>query len=345
MILPVCWFLPVRCPVFNLGGASEAARVHNSSTRRTGTLLADRGACTEAEDTSCRLSFFVHRTGGSGSLGCVREGLHDLGYVEGRNIVLEPRWAEGQHERLPALANDLVRLSVNVIVAAATPASLAAKAASKTIPIVIVAVGEPVKTGLVASLTHPGANVTGLSLLTLDLSGKRLELLNEFLHDVARVAILINPDNPISAIFLGETQDAAQRLGIKLQRLEARSPADVDAAFARAANEQAEGLVVFDDPALWSFRAQIVAQAALHKMPAVYGYKEFVDSGGLMSYGPDRPEQYRRTAIFVDKLLKALRPPIFRSNSRPSLRCLSIRRLPKPSGLNCHRGYCCVPTK
>ena len=234
--------------------------------------------------------------------------MHDLGYVEGRNIVLEPRWAEGQHERLPALANDLVRLNVNVIVAAATPASLAAKAASKTIPIVIVAVGEPVKTGLVASLTHPGANVTGLSLLTLDLSGKRLELLNEFLHDVSRVAILMNPDNPISAIFLGETQDAAQRLGIKLQRLEARSPADVDAAFARAANEHAEGLVVFDDPALWSFRAQIVAQAALHKMPAVYGYKEFVDSGGLMSYGPDRPEQYRRTAIFVDKLLRGANP-------------------------------------
>ena len=241
-------------------------------------------------------------------IGAFRKGLRDLGYVEGRNIVLEPRWAEGQHERLPALANDLVRLNVNVIVAAATPASLAAKAASKTIPIVIVAVGEPVKTGLVASLTHPGANVTGLSLLTLDLSGKRLELLNEFLHDVSRVAILMNPDNPISAIFLGETQDAAQRLGIKLQRLEARSPADVDAAFARAANEHAEGLVVFDDPALWSFRAQIVAQAALHKMPAVYGYKEFVDSGGLMSYGPDRPEQYRRTAIFVDKLLKGAKP-------------------------------------
>ena len=236
-----------------------------------------------------------------------RQDLHDLGYVEGRNIVLEPRWAEGQHERLPALANDLVHLNVNVIVAAATPASLAAKAASKTIPIVIVAVGEPVKTGLVESLTRPGAKVTGLSLLTLDLSGKRLELLNEFLHNVSRVAILINPDNPISGIFLGETQDAAQRLGIKLQRLEG-SPVDVDAGFSRAANEHAEGLVVFDDPALWSFRAQIVAQAAMHKIPAIYGYKEFVDSGGLMSYGPDRPEQYRRTAIFVDKLLRGANP-------------------------------------
>ena len=184
-----------------------------------------------------------------------RQGLHDLGYVEGRNILFEPRWAEGQHGRLPALANDLVRLNVNVIVAAATPASLAAKAASNTIPIVIVAVGEPVKTGLVASLTRPGGNVTGLSLLTLDLSGKRLELLNEFLHNVSRVAILMNPDNPISTIFLGETQDAAQRLGIKLQRLEARRLADVDDVFSRAANEHAEALVVFDDPVLWSFRA------------------------------------------------------------------------------------------
>ena len=237
-----------------------------------------------------------------------RQGLHDLGYVEGRNILFEPRWAEGQHGRLPALANDLVRLNVNVIVAAATPASLAAKAASNTIPIVIVAVGEPVKTGLVASLTRPGGNVTGLSLLTLDLSGKRLELLNEFLHNVSRVAILMNPDNPISTIFLGETQDAAQRLGIKLQRLEARRLADVDDVFSRAANEHAEALVVFDDPVLWSFRAQIVAQAAMHKMPAIYGYKEFVDSGGLMSYGPDRPEQYRRTAVFVDKLLKGAKP-------------------------------------
>jgi putative tryptophan/tyrosine transport system substrate-binding protein len=237
-----------------------------------------------------------------------REGLRDLGYVEGRNIALEPRWAQGQHERLPALANELVHLKVNVIVAAATPASLAAKAASNKIPIVIVAVGEPVKTGLVASLAHPGGNVTGLSLLTLDLSGKRLELLHEFLNNLARVAVLMNPDNPISAIFFAETQDAAQRLGIKLQQLEARRLSDIDDAFTRATNDRAEALIVFDDPALWSFRAQIVAQAAMRKIPAIYGYKEFVDGGGLMSYGPDRPDQYRRTAIFVDKLLKGAKP-------------------------------------
>ena len=240
--------------------------------------------------------------------GACREGLNDLGYVEGRNILLEPRWAEGQHERLPALANDLVRHDVNVIVASATPASLAAKAATKTIPIVIVAVGEPVKTGLVTSLARPGGNVTGLSLLTLDLSGKRLELLKEFLHNVSRVAILMNPENPISAIFLDETQDAAQRFNIKLQRLEARRLTDINGVFSRAANEHAEALIVFDDPVLWSFRAQIVAQAAMHKIPTIYGYKEFVDSGGLMSYGPDRPDQYRRTAIFIDKLVKGAKP-------------------------------------
>ncbi|HXZ47088.1 MAG TPA: ABC transporter substrate-binding protein [Pseudolabrys sp.] len=237
-----------------------------------------------------------------------REGLRELGYVDGQNIVLEPRWAQGQHDRLPALANELVRLNVNVIVAAATPASLAAKAASSTIPIVIVAVGEPVKTGLVANLAHPGGNVTGLSLLTLDLSGKRLELLHECLRELAQVAVLMNPDNPISAIFLSETQAAAQRLGIRLQRLDARRSSDIEEAFSRATDSRVDGLIVFDDPVLWSFRQQIVTQAAMRKIPAVYGYREFVDSGGLMSYGPDRPDQYRRTAIFVDKLLKGSKP-------------------------------------
>jgi putative tryptophan/tyrosine transport system substrate-binding protein len=237
-----------------------------------------------------------------------RQGLRDLGYVEGKNIILEPRWADGQHERLPMLAADLVRLNVDVIVSAATPASLAAKAATSTIPIVIVAVGEPVKTGLIASLARPGGNVTGLSLLTLDLSGKRLELLLEILRNVSRVALLMNPKNPISAIFLEETQDASRRLGIELQQLEASSPQEIERAFERAASEHSGALIVFDDPTLWSYRAQIVALAAAQKIPAMYGYKEFVNDGGLMSYGPDRPDQYHRTATFVDKLLKGAKP-------------------------------------
>ena len=276
-----------------VGGAAAwplAARAQKAKTARVGYLF----SFTEPE--------------GRHLWDACREGLRELGYVDGQNIVLEPRWAQGQHDRLPALANELVRLHVNVIVAAATPASLAAKAASSAIPIVIVAVGEPVKTGLVASLSHPGGNITGLSLLTLDLSGKRLELLHECLRNLVHVAVLMNPDNPISAIFLSETQDAAQRLGIRLQRLEARRLSDIDEAFSRAADNRVEALIVFDDPVLWSFRAQIVAQAAMRKIPAVYGYKEFVDSGGLMSYGPDRPDQYRRTATFVDKLLKGAKP-------------------------------------
>jgi putative tryptophan/tyrosine transport system substrate-binding protein len=237
-----------------------------------------------------------------------QQGLRELGYVEGQNIIFEPRWAEGQHERLPALAADLVRLNVDVIVSAGTPASRAAKAATSKIPIVIVAVGEPVKTGLITSLARPGGNVTGMSLLTSDLSGKRLELLLEIVRNVSRVALIMNPENQISAIFLEETQDASRKLGIELQQSEARNPQEIERAFARVASERASALIVFDDQALWSYRAQFVALAAAQKIPTMYGSKEFVGDGGLMSYGPDRPDQYRRTAIFVDKLLKGANP-------------------------------------
>jgi len=175
-----------------------------------------------------------------------REGLRELGYVEGRNIVLEPRWADGRHERLPELVADLVRLKVDVIVSAATPASRAAKAATSSIPIVIVAVGEPVKTGLVDSLARPGGNVTGLSLLTTELSGKRLELLGQVVRTMPRVAILMNPDNPVRTVFLEETRVAAQTLGVQLQPLEARNPREIEHVFDAAAGERAAGLIVFD---------------------------------------------------------------------------------------------------
>jgi putative ABC transport system substrate-binding protein len=237
-----------------------------------------------------------------------RQGLRDLGYVEGQNIILEPRLAEGHNERLPNLAADLVQIKVDVIVTAATPASRAAKAATSTIPIVFVAVGDPVKAGLVATLARPGGNVTGLSLLTSDLSGKRLSLLMETVPKGSRVGILMNPDNPISAIFLEETKLAARQLGAELQPLDARSPKEIEQAFASAAGQRVDAIIVFDDPVLWSYRAQIVALTAARKIPAVYGYRDFVDGGGLMSYGPDRPDQYRRTAIYVDKILKGAKP-------------------------------------
>ena len=237
-----------------------------------------------------------------------RQGLRELGYVEGHNIVLEPRWADGHHERLPALAAELVRLKVDVIVSAATPASRAAKGATGSIPIVIVAVGEPVKTGLVASLSRPGGNITGLSLLTTDVSGKRLELLSDLVRKLSRLAVLMNPDNPVHALFLEETRDAARQSGVRLQSLRARNPEEIEKVFDAAVSDQADALIVFDDPVIWSHRAHVVAHAAKRKLPVMYGYREFVDEGGLMSYGPNRIDNYRRTAVYVDRILKGAKP-------------------------------------
>jgi putative ABC transport system substrate-binding protein len=233
-----------------------------------------------------------------------RRGLRELGYVEGQNIVLEPRWADGHHERLGQLAAELAGLKVDVIVSAATPASRAAKAATSSIPIVIVAVGEPVKTGLVASLARPGGNVTGLSLLTSEMSGKRLELLAAIAGNVRSVAIMMNPDNPVHAVFWDETRAAAQTSGFQLQLLKARNPSEIEDAFNAVTRDRAAALIVFDDPVIWSHRVQVVALAAKRRLPVMYGLREFVDDGGLMSYGPDRVDHYRRTAIYVDKILK-----------------------------------------
>jgi putative ABC transport system substrate-binding protein len=237
-----------------------------------------------------------------------RQGLRELGYVEGRNIVLEPRWAEGRHERLGDLVKDLVRIPVDVIVAAATPANLAAKAATTRIPIVMVAVGDPVKVGLVPNLARPGGNITGLSLLTPDLSGRRLQLLLELSTRTRRVAALINPDNNIHAVFLEETQAAAVKLGVQLQTLRARNAQELQQAFESATVQRTESMLVFDDPVLWSYRKLAVALASKYRFPVMYGYSEFVDEGGLISYGPDRPEQYRRTAGYVDRILKGANP-------------------------------------
>jgi putative ABC transport system substrate-binding protein len=236
-----------------------------------------------------------------------RHGLRDLGWVEGRTIALEPRWAEGHHDRLPALAADLVRSGVDVIVSAATPASQAARAATTSIPIVIVAVADPVKAGLVASFAQPGGNVTGLSLLTPELSGRRLQLLASVLRDTARVAILANPDNASHLVFREETQVAADRMGIQLQHLDARNADEIEQVF-RGPAGGAGGLIVFDDPVIWSHRNRIVALAAQRRLAVMYGYREFVDGGGLMSYGPDRIDLYRRTASYVDRILRGARP-------------------------------------
>lgn len=237
-----------------------------------------------------------------------REGMRELGYVERRNVVLEPRWADGHHDRMPALVAEMVRQKVDVIVAAATPANLAAKAGAGAIPVVMVAVADPVRVGLVASLARPGGNVTGLSLLTPELSGKRLSLLAEVTRQIRSAAVLNNPDNSSHAVFLQETLSAAQRLRIQLHTLNARSSSEIDLAFKEAAREGAQALIVFDDPVLWGLRKQVVAQAANARLPVMYGYSEFVDEGGLISYGPHRPDLYRRTVAYVDRILKGAKP-------------------------------------
>ncbi len=237
-----------------------------------------------------------------------RQGLRELGYVEGRNIVLEPRWADGHHERMPVLVGELAGLKVDVIVAAATPANLAAKAGAGRIPVVMVAVADPVRLGLVASLARPGGTMTGLSLLTPELSGQRLGLILEIVKQVPRVAALINPDNRSHQIFLEETRTAARATHVEIQPLQARNPSEIEQAFQEAVKQKVPALIVFDDPVLWGARKQVVMLAAQSRLPVMYGYSEFVDEGGLISYGPHRPDLYRRTASYVDRILKGARP-------------------------------------
>lgn len=237
-----------------------------------------------------------------------RQGMRELGYVDGRNVVLEPRWADGHHERMPALVAEMVRLRADVIVAAATPANLAAKAGAGAIPVVMVAVADPVRVGLVASLARPGGNVTGLSLLTPELSGKRLSLLAEVTRQIRSAAVLNNPDNSSHAVFLQETLSAAQSLQIQVHILNARNSGEIDLAFKEAAKEGTQALIVFDDPVIWGLRKQVVTLAANARLPVMYGYSEFVDEGGLISYGPHRPDLYRRTAAYVDRILKGAKP-------------------------------------
>jgi putative ABC transport system substrate-binding protein len=236
-----------------------------------------------------------------------RLGLSDLGYVEGHNV-LEPRWANGRHERLPELVAELVRLKVDVIVAAATPANIAAKAGAGSIPIVMVAVSDPARIGLVASLARPGGNMTGLSLLTPELSGKRLQLLMEIVRQSPRVATLSNPANLSHAVFSEETQNAARQLQVQIQALKARNPDEIERAFEEAAREGANAMIVFDDPVIWGHRKHVVALARKTRIPVMYGYSEFVVEGGLISYGPHRPDLYRSTAAYVDKILKGAKP-------------------------------------
>jgi putative ABC transport system substrate-binding protein len=246
---------------------------------------------------------------GERGLAAFRQGLRELGYVEGQNFVIEHRWAEGKFERLPDLAAELVRLKVDVIVSVVTQATLAAKNATRTIPIVLVAAGDPVGSGLVASLAHPGGNVTGPSAMYADLAGKQLELLKETVPRVSRVAVLWNPANAAwQAQMLKATQVAAPALGLRVQLLEARGSDELEGAFVAMTRERASALLVQVDVIFALHARRIADLAAKHRLPAMYGAREHVEAGGFMSYAPNVPDLFRRAATYVDKILKGAKP-------------------------------------
>jgi putative tryptophan/tyrosine transport system substrate-binding protein len=265
--------------------AQQAAGIH-----RIGILIPTSGSFLSARDEA------------------FRQRLRQLGYVEGKNIVIEYRYAEGKSERLPDLAAELVGLKVDVIVTVSPSATLAAKKASGTIPIVFAAANDPVGTGLVSSLARPGGNITGLSLMVPDLDGKRLELLKEAFPSVARVAFLWNPSGSRGNPALTVMEAAAKALVLKLLSLEVRSLDDFESAFARAKKERAQELITTTGGLINTQQRRVLDFAAKNRLPAIYHYSEFVEAGGLMSYGPDNTDVLRRAADFVDKILKGTKP-------------------------------------
>ena len=270
-----------------IGGAAAwpfAARAQQAEKKYTVGILSAGG-----ENTALSVAF--------------ADALRELGWVEGRNVVFKYRYAENRRERLPELAADLVRLKVDVIAAAGTLAPLAAKRATATIPIVMTAAGDPLGSGLVASLARPGGNVTGMSLMAPDLGGKRLELLKDVLPRLSRVAVLWNAANPYSALVFKETQTGGQTLGIEVQSLEVRDPDDFDGTFEAVRRQHPEALITVEDPLTVGHRKRIADFAVEHQLPSLHGVREFAAAGGLMSYGASLADLFRRAAGYVDKIL------------------------------------------
>jgi putative ABC transport system substrate-binding protein len=237
-----------------------------------------------------------------------RQGLKETGYVEGQNVAIEFRWADGRYDRLPALAAELVQIRVAVIVAAGGAVTgQAAKAATATIPIVA-ASGDPIRAGLVASLNRPGGNITGVSPLNAVLEGKRMSLLHDLVPAATVVAGLINPDYPDTDLESNDAQEAARAFGQRIQLLKARSEAEIDAAFASLDQLRADALLVTADPFFLSRREQIVALAARHALPTIYNQRAFTSAGGLISYGADFGDVYRQIGVYTSRILNGAKP-------------------------------------
>ncbi len=255
-----------------------------------------------------RIGWLSFTYGASPRTDAFSQGLRELGYVEEKNIILEHRSAEGREDRLPSLASELVRLKVDIIVALEPPAAYAAKNATRTIPIVIRSSGDPVEEGFVTSIARPGGNITGLYSIAEELTGKRLELLKEVIPRVARVAVLWNPGLSVSGHWMKEAEVAARSLRVTLHPLEVREPKDFQGAFRSALKERAGALITLRNPLIVSERKMIADLALKNRLPAIYDDREFVEVGGLMSYGTNLADLYRRAATYVDKILKGAKP-------------------------------------
>jgi putative ABC transport system substrate-binding protein len=279
-------------------------------TLALGILLAPIATHGQPKAKVYRIGFLGNSTAAleANLVGPFRDGLRDLGYNEGQNVLIEYRWAEGKYERFPALIAELIAQKVDVIVTAGTPATLAVKKATASVPLVMVAVGDPVGTGIVASLARPGGNITGLTSIAADLEGKRLELLREVIPKLSHIAVLWNPASPFQVVAEKELQAAAQVLPTKVQSLGVRAAEEIEKAFAEIVRERPGALLVLADRLFLHNRARIVDFAAKHRLPGVHAYRELVEAGGLMSFGPSYAGMHRRAAYFVDRILRGTKP-------------------------------------
>ncbi len=236
------------------------------------------------------------------------QGMRELGYVEGKNLVIEWRYADGKYERLPGLAAELARLKLEVIVTHSTPTTQALRRATSAIPIVSANLGDPAGLGFAASLARPGGNITGLSAMQVDVSPKYLELLKLMMPALSRAAVLVNPGNPAHPAFLKGVQAAAEELGLKILPVDARNPEEIERGFAAMRRERADAVIILGDAFFIGQRRQITQLAARNQLPAMYSFREDVEAGGLISYGQNIADFYRRAAYFVDKILKGAKP-------------------------------------
>jgi putative ABC transport system substrate-binding protein len=278
-------------------------------TTVAGLLAVPLAAEAQQSGRAPRIGFLAISPGlGQHLVAAFREGLRDRGWVEGQNVIIEYRWAGGGEEKYPTLLAELVGLKVDVIVTVSTTGALAAKRATAEIPIVFQMVSDPVASGLVASLARPGGNATGWSNILPETSGKLLELLREAVPRASRVAVLGNPTNPGKVLEFKALRDHAQTLGVTLHSVEVLTPATLDAAFSAIGRTHPDVLITLVDAVTFSERQRIVEFAAKHRVPAIYQVREFIDAGGLMSYGLNMLGMYRRTAIYVDRVLKGAKP-------------------------------------